>query len=168
MKIPQKAPSSLVPARNWHMQYVAEHMRPDEREHWCAMTGATTYDIDTAARALMMAPGLKLAIVDGAGIPAVVGGFTQIRSKVLEAWMAGTPHGWNAQWRDITRSVRWMFAQQFEAGAQRIQIVTLESRQKACQWYADGLGMQLESVMRQAGAHGENLVTYVSLAGEAS
>lgn len=163
MRIPKTPPSSLAPARNWHFQYIAEHMRPDEQAHWLALSGASAYSADAAALGFMNSPGLHFTILRYDGVPAVAGGFTRLRGNTFEAWMVGTVGGWQDQWRDITRAARWTFREQFRAGAQRIQIVTLESRHEAAQWYEQALGMRRESVLIQAGAHGEDLAMFVAL-----
>lgn len=162
MRIPLTPPSSLAPARNWHFQYVAEHMRPDEQAHWLALTGALAYDADTAAMGFLNTPGLHFAILRADGVPAVAGGFTRLRGATYEAWMVGTLNGWESHWRDITRAARWTMREQFRAGAQRVQIITLASREQAGEWYVYALGMQRESVLRQAGANGEDLVMYAT------
>lgn len=162
MKIPNNPPSSLAPARNWHFQYIAEHMRADEQAHWLALSGAKGYDPDTAAIGFINSPGLHFAILRYDGAPAVAGGYSRLRGNTYEGWMVGTVCGWQDQWRDITRAVRWTLREQFRAGADRIQIVTLESRCDATRWYEQALGMQRESILSRAGAQGENLVMYAT------
>jgi hypothetical protein len=162
MMIPTQAPRSLVPARNWHFQFIAEHMREDERAHWLAMSGANHYDADTAAMGCINSVGVRFALLDDGYTPVVAGGVSRLRGNTFEAWMIGTPAGWHERWRDITRAVRWVVREQFRAGADRIQIVTLESRSKACGWYERALRMHRESVLLRAGAHGENLVMYAT------
>jgi hypothetical protein len=160
-----RMPARLVPARNVHFQYLADHLRPDEQAHWCAMSGAAQYDPEVAARGFVNTPGIKLAILGADGLPVVGGGVHRVRGQTYEAWMVGTLDGWASDWRAITRGVRWMVGEQFKAGAQRVQIITLESRSAACAWYERALGMHRESVIEKAGAHGENLVMYAVIAG---
>lgn len=162
MIIHKKPPACLVPARNWHFQYIAEHMRPDEQEHWIALSGASAYDADTAALGFMNTTGIRFAMIRSDATPAVAGGFTRIRGNTWEAWMVGTMDGWEARWRDITRGVRWAIREHFRAGAERIQIITLESRRDACDWYERALGLEEESILKHAGAHGEDLVLYTT------
>jgi hypothetical protein len=164
MIIPTAPPSNLVPARNWHFQFIAEHMRLDEREHWLALSGLGNYDADAAAVSFMTSIGIRFALLQSDHMPVVAGGFSRLRGNTFEAWMVGTPSGWHARWRDITRGVRWAMREQFRAGAQRIQIITLESRSKACAWYERALCMRKESVLERAGAQGENLVMYATFA----
>lgn len=161
MKIPATPPSSLVPARNWHFQYLAENMRPDEQMHWLALSGAQRYEPDTAALGFMNTPGIRMAVLRADGVPAVAGGFTRLRGQTFEGWMVGSIDGWANRWRDITRAVRWTMREQFRSGAHRIQIITLESRHEACEWYESALAMYKESTLVGAGAHGENLAMYV-------
>jgi hypothetical protein len=162
MMIPKTPPQTLVPARNWHFQYIAEHMRDDERAHWLAMSGAKEYDADTCAMSAMNSIGIRFALLGVAYEPVVAGGFSRLRGNTFEAWMIGTPTGWHDRWREITRGVCWAVREQFRAGAERIQIVTLESRSNACAWYERALHMHKESVLARAGAHGENLVMYAT------
>jgi hypothetical protein len=162
MRIPKTPPLSLVPARNWHFQFIAEHMREDERQAWLALSGATKYDADAAATSCMNAPGIHFALLGNGFEPIVAGGFSRLRGLTYEAWMIGTPAGWSEGWRGITRAVRWAIREQFRAGAQRIQVVTLESRINACAWYERALHMHKESVLSRAGAHGEDLVMYAT------
>lgn len=162
MRIPASPPQNLVPARNWHFQYIAEHMRPDERQHWLALSGAQSYDADTAATGFINSIGMRFALLRKDATPSVAGGFSRLRGTTFEGWMVGTMDGWNEQWRDITRGTRWLIRQQFLAGAKRLQIVTLESRAAACDWYMRGLGMVKESVLTKAGAHGEDLAMFVT------
>lgn len=163
MKIPDHAPANLVPARNWHFQAIAERMRPDEQDHWLALSGAASYDADTAAVGFINTPGVRFAILGMDGMPCVVGGFLRLRGNVFESWMAGTLAGWDVQWRTITRAARWAVREQFRAGADRIQVTTLASRVLACDWYEKALGMYCEGIIVRAGAHGEDLVTFATL-----
>ena len=48
----------------------------------------------------------------------------------------------------------------FEMGAHRLQIIALESRVGACHWYAKGLKMQREGVIRGYGRNGENAIMF--------
>lgn len=162
MNIPNRPPSSLVAARNWHFQFIADHMRPDEQDHWIALSGAKTYCPDTAAMGFINTPGIRFTVLRRDAVPAVAGGFTKLRGETYEGWMVGTLPGWSSQWRDITRAVRWTIREHFRAGARRIQIVTLESRHDAATWYENALGMTRESLLSRAGANGEDLVMYAT------
>lgn len=165
LRFPHKPPSSVVAARNWHWQYVADNLRPDEQAHWLALTGFSHYVPDDAAKAWMNSPSIKMAIIGKNGYPLVAGGSILVRPGSIDLWMCGTPEGWKTGWREITKGVRWFMGQQFKAGARRLQIVTLQSRTEACQWYKDALGMQLEGTHPKAGANGETLVTYSRVVG---
>jgi hypothetical protein len=162
MMIPNQPPKGLIAARNWHFQFIAEHMRNDERAHWLALSGAPRYDADVAALSGINAIGIRFALLGNSHEPVVAGGFHRLRGQTFECWMMGTPEGWRDHWRSITRAVRWAMREQFRAGADRIQIVTLESRARACGWYERALRMHREGVMPRAGANGENLVMYAT------
>lgn len=167
MITPRYAPPGIVPARNWHFQYIAERMRPDEIENWKAVTGARDYIPDVAAGAFIAGAGVKFVLLDGAGIPVAGGGFENQGFGVWDGWMAGTLEGWTTHWRSLTKAARWYMGHLFtEQGARRITITTMASRSCATDWYRRSLGMQLDGVMRAAGAHGEDMVIYSRLAGD--
>ena len=158
---PRQPPTNVVIARNWHFQYLAEHMRPDEIEHWMALTGAVEYDSDTAAAGFIATPGLKLALVNAEGYPLAAGGYHEVSRGVYEGWMVGSMEGWSSHWRSMTKAVRWMLANAFGTlGARRLYITTLATRTCATDWYRKALGMQYEGTARKLGAHGEDMVTY--------
>ena len=161
MRDPTKMPSNVVLARPWHFMVLAEHMRPDEIEHWLAVSGAREYDADTAAAGFINTPGLKLALLDDAGQPLAAGGYYETARGVFDGWMVGTLDGWGTNWRSMTKSVRWMLGHAFGTlGARRLSITTLASRTCATDWYERALGMQREGVARKAGAQGQDMVTY--------
>lgn len=158
---PANPPRNVVLARNWHFQYMAERMRPDEIEHWLAVTGAKSYDADTCAAAMIATGGMRVAIVDPDGKPYIVGGYTEPRPGVFEGWAVGSMDGWGQQWRSITKTARWLVGNAFaNLGARRVYITTLASRSCACDWYEHGLGLQFEGIARKAGAQGQDMVTY--------
>lgn len=158
---PARPPANVVSARNWHFQYLAERMRPDEIEHWMAVTGATSYDADTCAAAAIASGGMKVAIVDKDGLPYIAGGYLEPSPGIFEGWAIGSMDGWGSQWRTITKTARWLVGNAFtHLGARRVFVTTLASRTLACDWYEKGLGMQREGVARMAGAQGQDMVTY--------
>jgi len=158
---PRQPPTNVVIARNWHFQYLAEHMRPDEIEHWMAVTGASTYDPDACAAAMIQSPGMKVAIVDGQGVPMIAGGYHETVPGVFEGWAVGSMEGWDSQWRSITKTARWLVGNAFaHLGARRVFITTLASRTCATDWYRRALGMQYEGTARKQGAQGQDMVTY--------
>jgi hypothetical protein len=159
-------PSNLVEGRPWHFMHLAEHLRPDEQANWLAITGMDTYQPDVAVKAMLATPGMAFAIVDAQGIPVVGGGFTNLRGNAWSCWMVGTPEGWESHWRSITRGVRWVMAEMFAAGATRLEVMTLATREAAMTWYERALGMECEGILRAAGAHGEDLAMYARTTGE--
>lgn len=167
MILPKNAPNGVVPARNWHFQYLAERMRPDEIDHWKATTGARDYNPDVAAGAFIAGPGLKFTLLDRAGMPACAGGFQDMGFGVWEGWMVGTLDGWDGAWRSMTKAARWYMGHLFtEQSARRVYIATLATRTCATDWYRRALGMRLDGTLRGAGAHGEDMVIYSRLSGD--
>lgn len=164
MRYPSRPPSNVVAPRNWHYQLLAEQMRPDEVEHWLAMSGATRYDPDVAARGFMSTPGLAFVVLAEDGVPAAAGGFHEIHPGVWRGWMVGSPAGWTAHWRTITKATRWLMGQLFRMGARRLFVDTIASRKEACAWYSRALGMRFEGCLRRAGAGGEDIVFYARIA----
>lgn len=147
-------------AQNWQMQYIAEHMRPDEIEHWLAITGEKEYSPEVAAAAMIATVGVKFSLVDDLGVPVVVGGFVQESTGCYSLWMCGTIEGWNRRWRSITKSCRALIGALFEDGARRVFISTIASRTAAQDWYVNGLGLIYEGRHREAGAKGEDIVFF--------
>ena len=164
MLYPSRTPANVVAPKNWHFQYLADHLRADEKSHWLAFSGADVFDADVAAQAYMMTPGLAFTLLGSDGMPAVAGGFREVRKGAWEGWMVGTAEGWDRHWRGITRATRWLMGQLFVMGARRLSIDTVATRVDATDWYGRALGMRLEGVQRRAGAHGEDIVTYSRIA----
>lgn len=161
-----RAPAGFVPAKNLHLQYLAEHMRPDEQRNWLALTGAREYDAEVCASALIATQGLKFVLLQPNGLPAMAGGFDPQGHECYAGWMVGTMDGWGASWRSITKAARWACAEMFEAGARRITITTMASRSGACDWYSRFLGFRRDGVLRAAGAGGEDMAVYSRIAGD--
>jgi hypothetical protein len=151
MLFPSRAPANVIAPRNWHYQYLADHLRPDEIEHWLAITEAATYDPDVAARACMNTPGLAFTVMGSDGYPVAAGGFHEIAPGVWKGWMVGTMDGWRKHYRSITRATRWLMGQLIQVGAKRFCVNTLVSRTGATRWYERALGMVHDGTLRQPG-----------------
>lgn len=164
MITPSKPPANVVAPRNWHFQYLADHLRPDEIEHWLAISGAASFDPDVAALAYMNTPGLKFTLLGRDGMPVVAGGFHEVEPGVWQGWMVGTLAGWHSHWRMITKASRWLMGQLFALGAQRLCVNTIASRTAATCWYARALGLRLEGTLAGAGHRGEDFVYYARTA----
>lgn len=164
MIAPSKPPSNVVPARNWHFQYLADNLRPDEIEHWKAVSGADAYDPDVAARGYLATPGMKVSVMGADGMPVVAGGAHETDPGVWLGWMVGSMAGWGSHWRAITKTNRWLMGQLFAGGARRIYVSTITTREQACRWYEKALGMTREGVHRRAGAQGQDIVFYSRIA----
>jgi hypothetical protein len=166
MRFPTNAPAGVVPARNVHFQYLAEHMREDEKQHWLAMSGANSYNSDVAAAGFMLTNGMRMTLLGVDGMPVIAGGFVPSRGNSWDGWMVGSIEGWDKEWRSITKAVRWLMGEMFRAGATRLSITTLASRHEALDWYEKALGMECEGTLRCAGSHGEDLVIYSRIKGD--
>lgn len=162
-RFPSQVPRNVVPARNWHFQWLADHMRPDEIQHWLAHTGAKQYDPDVAAAGFINTDGMKFAILADDGYPAAAGGAREVQSGVWEGWIVGSMDGWHTSWRRITRATRWLMGQLFEMGARRLFVYTTADRKDAARWYRRSLGMNCEGIMRSAGHVGEDMVIYARI-----
>lgn len=140
--------------------YLAHHMRDDERAQWEALTGMP-YDADFAARGFANTPGVAFVLIGADNKPIVGGGFEEIRPKVWQTWMAGSPEGWGTNWRAITKYSRRLINDLFASGrAQRVQTYALESRKAAHQWYLRGLGQSYESTLPKFYSDGQSAVCY--------
>lgn len=142
------------------LAYLAEHMRQDEREQWCALIGREEYDADTATRIFASTQGYGWCLFDD-DMPLIAGGLECVRSQVWQTWMVGTQEAWERHWLTITKICRRQFDSLFEDGtARRIQTSALESRTLAHKWYERGLQQTFEGVHRSYFADGQNAVTY--------
>jgi hypothetical protein len=143
------------------LAYLAVHMRGDEIEQYLALTGADTYDADTAARGFAAIPGVSFALVAPDDLPVCAGGFEQVRPGVWQTWMVGTDDGWARYWRGMTKHTRRVMDALLAAdGNRRIQTNALATRRAAHEWYRRGLGMQDEGVWRSFGVHGEDVMCF--------
>lgn len=140
--------------------YIAERMRPDEREQFVAFTGVERYDANMAARSYVLSGGLAYALIDRQDKPFAIGWFEELRPGVWEVTGIGTPDGWKRYWRAITKQSRMRMDDLIAGGAHRIQILALASRTDAHRWYERGLGMQREGVLRGYCANGDDAVIY--------
>jgi len=140
---------------------LARDMRADEKDQFCAVMGLTEYDADLAARVFIGFTGPSYCLVDGDGTPLVIAGFEQVRPKVWQAWMAGTPNAWRTQWKRITRECKRIGDALLASGdANRLQILALPERTAAHRWY-EALGYRLEGRREQFFADGRDAVCYV-------
>ncbi len=142
--------------------WIAERMREDEREQFCAFTGMMQYDANVAARAYVNTPGVAYALADGRGLAFAIGGFEPVRPGVYATWGIGTPEGWaNYGWA-ITRECRRRFKAYFASDAHRIELTALASRTQAHDWYERGLGMRREGVHTHYAADGSDAITFAA------
>jgi hypothetical protein len=144
--------------------YLAQNMRPDEKQQFLALTGLDTFNADTAARALAAIDGPSWVLVDRDGYPFLAGGFEPLRPGVFECWLVGTLDGWATHACAITRVCRLLTADLFAQGAHRIQTVALASRTQAHTWYERCAGLTREGVLRGHFADGQDGVLFARTA----
>lgn len=127
---------------------VAMNMRDDERSQWCATIGATHYSPTLCALTLVTLQGPRFVLVGRDNRPLMLGGFEPVRPGVERGWMAAVHGSWEAHWFAMTREVRRLMRQRFTEGVHRIEAVALASRTRTADWFARGLGMTFEGVLR--------------------
>ena len=135
-------------------------MREDEKDQWCAVTGFEQYNADMAARIFCNFVGPSYCLVDKDGTPLAAAGFEEIRPKVWQAWMAGTPEAWRDHWKRLTREAKWAGDRLLATGANRLQIYALAERTAAHRWY-EAIGYRYEATCEQFFADGRDAVCYV-------
>lgn len=155
-----------MPAKNWHMQYIADRMRPDEITHWLAISGMDHYDPELAGAGFCSSQGLKYVVTCTDGSPAAVVGWFEDSPGCWTGWAIGTMDGWAQQWRSITKSVRHLIEQLELGGARRLSISTIAERTAATDWYLNGLQLKYEGMHRAAGAQGQDIVFFSRVKGD--
>lgn len=139
---------------------LAATMRPDEKAQWECVTGET-FDADQCARAMARLTGPSYCLLDADDNPLVVAGFEEVRPKVWQAWMAGTPEAWRIHWKRITRECKRIGDSLLASGiAHRLQILATPEREAAHRWY-EALGYRFEARMARYFADGSDAVCYV-------
>jgi hypothetical protein len=136
--------------------YVTRRMRPDEIAQYLALTGDAEFSPDGCARVLANVAGPQYVFVDAEGAALLVGGFIPQRPGVFRAWMAGTMEGWGHYGKTYTRIARRAIRGLLDAGAHRIEIVSLASRHAAHEWYERGLGLRDEGLQAAWFADGQD------------
>jgi hypothetical protein len=150
----------IVQAQPDHLWRVAQHMRPDERDQWRAWSDAPAYDAKACYRDMLAEGEATWALVDAFGAAFYVGGFASVRPGVFRCWAAGTPAGWAAHWRAITRRTRRLLRSVLHApGVHRIEICSLAERTAAGEWYAR-LGLVAEGRQRGYFGDGRDAICY--------
>lgn len=161
MKAYDSSRCALGPALLSDLEFVATHMRADERAQWCANTGRTEYDPWLCARALAAQPGPQFTLLCPSGRVLAVGGFIEQRPRVWQTWAAAIEGAWDLYWPDITAHCREQMDRLFQTGqAQRIETVALASRTAAHRWYRKGLRQKHEATMPCFFADGQAAVLY--------
>jgi len=166
MITPRHPPSNVVLTKNWHLTYLCEQMRPDERDQFVAFSFAEGYDPEMAAKQLIGLSGVKFTGLGKDGMPIYAGGFFELRPGVWESWMVGSMEGWATHWRHMTKTARWLMQSLLDTGARRLQTSVLASRVKTCEWYVRSLGMVHEGTQRQFGRNGEDVACFSRVKGD--
>lgn len=164
MIAPSKPPANVVPCKNGHLLYLCERMRPDEIEQYVALSGATQYDPEVAARGFMNIGGLKFTVLGTDFLPVASGGYEEVRPGVWLSWMVGSMDGWSTHWRSMTKGARWLMSGLFEMGARRLETRVLCSRTRAIEWYERSLGLVYEGTARKYGKNGEDVACFARVA----
>lgn len=139
--------------------YLARRLRPDEADHFAALSGVA-FDPEIAARCWANTPGAVWCLVGADGRPIVAGGFEPVRPGVVHAWMVGTPEAWTAHWHAITRACRRLLRATLATDVHRVEVTTLHRRVAACAWYAKALRLRFEALHHAAACDGSDTVTY--------
>lgn len=144
---------------------VASNMRQDEIDQYLSITGYSVYNPqDFVASVLDCLGEIRFGLYDNSGNPYCVGGLIQVRHKVWQTWMAGTPEGWDKNWRSITKLSRRAIDDLLKSDlCNRVQCYSLHSRHKTHEWYVRGLGLELESINRKFFADGQNAACHVKI-----
>jgi len=151
----------LGPASLSDLEFIALHMRADERAQWCALTGAAEYDPWLCARSLAAQDGPQYVLLDSQQQPIACGGFVEHRPRVWMTWAAAVEGAWALYWPDITAHCREQMDALFTSGrARRIETIALASRTAAHRWYRKGLRQQYEGTHPCYFADGQAAVTY--------
>jgi RimJ/RimL family protein N-acetyltransferase len=152
----------VVQAQPDHLWRVAQFMREDERDQYRAWTGAAAYDMRACYQDMLAKGEATWALLDRRGAAFYVGGLSNLRPGVFECWAAGTPEGWAAHWRAITRHTRRVLDATLGNGVHRIEIVSLAERTAAGAWYAR-LGLVAEGRLRRYFADGRDAIIYAKV-----
>lgn len=135
--------------------------RDDEIEQYEALVGA--WNRDDVAAEFYAKFGVKFALINDDGMAVCAGGWDRVIDGVYQSWMVGTMDYWEKYWRSITKYSRFTMNQLLANGARRLQTGALASRTKTCEWYERGLKMKRESVFKNFGRNGEDMVMFVRL-----
>lgn len=166
MNFPTQPPRNALPARNWHLQYLADHLSAVERDVWGAFLGDGARDCEALARTWMGYDGAKVAVVDATGMPVAIGGFLPVRGQVYAGWTALTEAAWTQHAKSVTHAMRWLMGQLYAQGARRLEATTVAKHTHVLNWYTYALGLSADGILPAAGVQGEDLAVYSRIAGE--
>lgn len=140
-------------------------LRPDDIEHYMALSFDERWDFESAARYFDRLSGYKFCFV-GAGKTLAVAGWSPITPGCFDGWMVSPLSTWETHGRPLTRACLRGMEYVFAQGARRLQLQTLESRSGACEWYERGLKMRREGTLYSYGRNGESVACFSRLRGE--
>lgn len=152
-----KAPHNVVKLRPQDILYLCDRMRADELEQLDAFFDMPS---DRIPHFFLNKTGPQFTLVDSLGVPLVCGGWESMGEGIMQSWMVGTDEAWDKHWRSITKGCRWLMDALLSNGIRRLQTNALASREAACRWYVDGLGMQPEGVWRKFGRQGQDVACF--------
>lgn len=140
---------------------VCSRLPDDEQEQFEAFSGQP-YDAARVAAAFSLREG-PAWVVTADDEPIVVAGFDMIRDGVWQDWLFSVPEAWDERhWRTVTKTARRVMDAMLQAGAHRLQCVSLASRIHAHRWYKP-LGLELEGTLRGYGVNGEDALMFSRL-----
>lgn len=141
---------------------VCDGLRADERVQIEASSGVP-YDFEHVAATCYGLPGPKWICHDG-GVPVAIIGYIMQRPGVWRDWMLSTDPAWK-QPIAMTRYCRFIMKSMIDAGAHRLECVSLANRPEAHKWYRS-VGLKFEGILRAWGTKGEDAMSFIRLRGE--
>lgn len=142
--------------------FLCRVMRTDEREQLHAFFDMSE---DEWPALFLGKMGPRYTVVDDKGVPQVAGGWETVSDGVMQSWMLCAEGAWDTHWRSITKASRWVMDQLLSHGVRRLQTTALASREKACEWYVNGLLMRPEGVWRQYCRQGQDMACFARTRG---
>ena len=111
----------LRPATLLDIWLLCKDLRPDDIEHYMAMSFDNQWDFERAAVAFHARPGFKFCLEAEDGRPLAVAGWAEQAPGTFDGWMVSTPETWTDAGKRLTRACRWGVRYMFEVvGARRL------------------------------------------------
>lgn len=139
------------------LRYIAQHLREQDRIEIAAMSGADDPEQFLAAKVMMSAREVYVAL--SGGKPAAAWGFVELWPHVGSCFAFGTDD-WGLVMHAVTNHVRrYMLPRVIAAGYHRMECRALACRDDVARWTAL-LGAEPEALLRRAGKNGEDFMIY--------